>query len=140
MRPSFLTGAFILAALPALGQDAQPTLEVELNRTEDVEQGNCVMTYVVANRTDRTVGRAAYEIGIFDAAGQVMQLMALDFGEFPRGKTKIARFGIPQTPCADISRILVNAAVACEVDGEQDSDLCLSALATRSLTDIQFGL
>jgi hypothetical protein len=77
---------------------------------------------------------------VFDAEGVVTRLLALEFGGLIAGKTKVLQFELAGTPCAGLSRIVVNGIVACTATGGAASDVCMSGLVASSRTAIQFGL
>ncbi len=135
---------FVLAALTAgpmaLAQDA-PQLSLELNAATDTPEGGCRLTYVVNNRLAAALDKTGFQMAVFDAAGVVTRLMALDFGALPLGKTKIMQFDVPGQACTQISRIVVNDATSCVMAGvEATPGTCLDGLATASKSSIQFGL
>lgn len=131
-----------LAAAPAFAQDAAtPEFGLELNAAADTTSGSCRLTYVASNRSDEALERTAYEVAVFDADGVVTRLLALEFGALVAGKTKILQFDLADTPCASISRIVVNDVAACTpAAGGDDLDLCMSGLNAASRTAIQFGI
>ncbi|MBL3586098.1 hypothetical protein JMM61_11990 [Rhodovulum sulfidophilum] len=129
---------------PALAQDVPDTASgmlVELNAAAETPAGACRLTYVATNRSETGLSEIAYEVAVFDAEGIVSQLLVLDFGAMPPGKTRVVQFDMPDQPCEAISRIVVNAAPGCvrAEDGAQ-SPVCLDGLETRARGAIQFGL
>ncbi|MEM8852028.1 MAG: hypothetical protein AAGE03_18570 [Pseudomonadota bacterium] len=141
-----LAAATCLAALPltALAQDAvAPTpqsFSLELNNAATLDGSTCQLTYVANNASDVDLSQASYQVGFFDAVGVVRRILVLEFGALPPGKTRIVLFNLPEQSCEDLSRIVVNDVSACQTTAGEASDICLSALETSSLTDIQFGL
>lgn len=133
-------------ALPAtaLAENAAPEngkLLIELNNAENTDANLCRLSIVSENATGKSLSRAAWQVAIFDKDGIVRALPLLDFGVLVAGKTKIAVFELPGRPCDDIARIVVNDVAECKLDnGEQDLDLCLTQLTTRTRTDIAFGI
>ena len=119
---------------PAAGFD------LELNNAATLEGGTCQLTYVAANRSDTDLAQVSYQVGFFDAQGVVRQILVLEFGALPPGKTRIVPFVLPDRSCEDLSRIVVNDVAACQTAGGATSDLCLSGLTTASRTDIEFGI
>lgn len=131
---------------PAIGQaqeatGAESTFNLELNAAADTSAGSCRLTYVASNQSDIALERTAYEVAVFDSDGVVNRLLVLEFGELVEGKTKILQFDLAETPCASISRIVVNDVAACtqSADGAT-SDFCMSGLSASSRTAIQFGI
>jgi len=147
MRIPSLTGILLLATFPAFAQEApapqdapDTAFEIELNGAADTEASNCRLTFVARNRTGTPLDQVAYEFAVFDTAGRVTQIVAFDFGAMVAGKTRILQFDVGGMACGDVSSIVANDAIVCTVDGTENDGICLSALAARSLTDIQFGI
>ncbi|MEL6587015.1 MAG: hypothetical protein AAFQ50_10185, partial [Pseudomonadota bacterium] len=72
--------------------------------------------------------------------GIVRRILVLDFGALTPGKTRIVLFNLPDQPCEDLSRIVVNDVAQCALADGEVSDLCSVGLETTSRTDIAFGL
>lgn len=134
--------ATVLAmSLPLAAQTTPGQFSLELNAAAETEAGNCRLTYVVTNQSDAALSRTAYELGVFDGQGVVQRLLVLEFGELVAGKTKILQFDLAGSPCASISRIVVNDVAACTLaEAGSESDICLNGLSASSRTAIQFGL
>ena len=143
---AILTAAFLpfsMTALSAPGAWAQTGdgILLELNAAAPSEQGGCRLTVVVTNGLPQGLERAAWQVAIFDAAGVVQSLPGLDFGQLVSGKTKVAMFELQGRPCDQIGRIIVNDVAECRADDGTDMrNPCLTGLATRALTDIEFGI
>ncbi len=137
--------SFIALSLlfPATGfaQEAASQFTLELNAAAETEGGGCRLTYVASNRSDEALGRTAYEVAVFNAEGVVQRLLVLEFGELVSGKTKVLQFDLAGSPCASISRIVVNSVAACTLaETSAPSDICFDSLAASSRTAIQFGI
>lgn len=142
---SFVFTTIVLAAsgAPVVAQAQVETsgFSLELNAAAETDTGSCRLTYVASNHSDTALDRTAYEVAVFDANGVVNRMLVLEFGALVSGKTKILQFDLADTPCADISRIVVNDVAACtRADDGQPSDVCMSGLAASSRTAIQFGI
>ena len=111
---------------------------LELNNAAEADD-SCRLTYVATNNTGVSLTKTSYEVAIFDAEGRVSNLLVLEFGQLPIAKTKVVQFDLKGSPCAQISRIVVNNLAECE-SGDGTHDFCLSALITSSRTDIEFGV
>lgn len=129
-------GSIVAGAGGAFAQDS--VFSLELNNATEIE-GGCRLTYVAANNTDIALTQTAYEVAIFDAAGRVSNLLVLEFGELPQGKTRVVQFDLGNQACADISRIIVNNIAECS-SSQGSHDVCMSGLATSSRTNVEFGL
>jgi len=136
---ALLTIMPIASAAQDAGDDA--SFALELNAAANTTAGSCRLTYVATNQSDNELSRTAFEVAVFDGQGVVNRLLVLEFGELIAGKTKILQFDLGETPCEDISRIVVNASAACTqaADGEE-SDFCMSGLNASSRTAILFGI
>lgn len=143
-----MTRAFVLPLLSALASlaiaapsPAQTTgsFEIELNRAEDVE-GACRLTFVATNTTSIALTKTAFEVAVFNAEAVMSQLVVLEFGELPLGKTRVLQFDLPAMKCAEMSRLLVNGQDSCE-SAEGAQDICLKSLsATSRVETLPFGL
>lgn len=127
------------AAGPGLADEPAPAsrLELELNAVQPSDKG-CRLTFVVANRLGSPLDEAAFEIVLFDKAGQVDRLTVLDFKDLPRDKTKVRQFDLAGVDCAALSRVLVNDATQCKGAGVAPAD-CIGKLATGTKTRLDFG-
>jgi hypothetical protein len=114
------------------------TLSVELNKAETTETG-CLVTYVATNGTGTDLDSASYEVAVFDSDGEVEGLLLLQFGPLADGRTKVFPFGMSETGCETISRVLVNDVDQCTASDGSEVD-CLSLLETSSRAPIAFGL
>ena len=124
------------AAFPAAAQEKK--LSIELNNASDTN-GGCRLTYVAMNGTGAVLDKTSYEIVVFDAEQRVSQLLILEFGKLPAGKTKVVSFDLANHGCDKISRILINSASEC-VDAEGKAvPVCLEELQTSTRTKISFG-
>lgn len=137
--------AMACAILPfaSAAQDAPPAeaMLLELNAATPTDDGGCRLTVVSTNRLPQGLGRAAWQVAIFDPQGIVQGLPILDFGTLAPGKTKVAMFDLPGRGCDAIGRIVVNDVAECRADDGTDlRGPCLTGLATQTRTDIDFGL
>lgn len=133
-----ITAATVLMFGAAYASEDKNDFSIELNDTIDIDLG-CRLVYVAYNGTGQVLDKTSYEVYTFDSNGRVDQSLVFQFGSFPVGKTKVMQFDLPDQPCTDISRLLVNESTQCVVDG-QSSTLCLDALKTTTRTPIDFGL
>jgi hypothetical protein len=115
-----------------------PTLDLEFNAMQPSDKG-CRLTFLVKNDLASDLEKAAYEIVLFDKAGQVSRLVVLDFQNLPAGKTKVRQFDFAGTDCANIGRILVNDSTECKGAGV-DPKACIDSLHTDTKAEVEFGL
>jgi hypothetical protein len=134
-------GVAVLTTAHAQAQDAAGQFTLELNAAAETDTGSCRLTYVASNQTGSALDRTAYEVAVFDANGVVTRLLVLEFGALVEGKTKILQFDLAGTPCASLSRIVVNDVAACTASGSgEEVGVCMSGLTASSRTAIQFGI
>lgn len=138
--PRAIFGALALALAAAGVARAQPaekpSLSIELNALQPADSG-CRLSFVATNGLDRDIDKIALEIVLFDAAGMVERMTVLDLKEVAAGKTRVRQFELAGVDCANISRILVNDAKACEGPGLDPGD-CIRTLETTSKTSVPF--
>jgi len=136
-RPAAL--ALLLAVCgPGLAQEAPaPKLLLELNALES-QPGGCRLTLLIENRLGAALDLAAFEVALFNPAGQVERLAVLEFAGLPDGKTKAQRFDLPGPDCAHWRRVLVNDVPQCRGAG-LDPKACLNALTTQNRSNVPFG-
>ncbi|CAM3062038.1 hypothetical protein SAMN04488021_11330 [Paracoccus aminovorans] len=150
LAPALCAGALLLATLaaPVAPAQAQPTqaaaaegqVTLELKAAADAG-GACQLTLVVTNTLETGLKRAAWQVAVFDKAGTVQGLPILDFGTLLPGKTRVVQFALPDRDCGGIGRIVVNDVAECTgQDGSDQRMACLTGLATRNRSDIEFGL
>jgi hypothetical protein len=135
--------ALVAAMMISTAAQAQDAAEfsLELNNAADTSNGDCRLTFVAANRLGTALSDVAYEVAVFDANGIVSRILVLELGALTDGKTKVLQFDLVGQPCANTSRMIVNAVAACtQDDGTVLADLCLSGLAAASRGAIQFGI
>lgn len=137
---AFLIRPLLLSLALASTASAQTgNFEIELNTSEDVAEA-CRLTFVATNNTGVALTKTAYEVAVFNAEGVMSQLVVLEFGELPLGKTRVLQFDLPAQKCEGLSRLLVNGQDACE-SAEGKHDICMKALSASSrIQSIPFGL
>lgn len=133
-----VTVGALAAALAPAAQAQEQSLSIELNDAAALE-GACRLVFVAVNKTGVVLDKTSYDVITFDATGKVGQSLAFQFGKLPVGKTKVVKFDLAGQSCDTISRLLVNDASECQVDGKA-SEVCLDALTTSTRTKIEFGL
>ena len=134
-KGSAMVAAGCLLAGAAAAQEK--SFAIELNDAVETETG-CRLVYVAFNGTGVPLQQTSYDLFTFGADGKVVQSLVFQFGSFPVGKTKVLQFDLPQQPCKDITRLLINEATECVVDGKT-STICLDALKTTTRTPIAFS-
>lgn len=138
-----LFASFVLAG-PVWSQDtgegSDEALAIELNTATDSDDGNCLLTYLAVNGTGVSLGETDYDFVFLDTDRRVLRRIVVRFGAMVPDKRRIVQHELPGTGCTDISEIIINTSTACTETGGGESAVCMSALQTRSLTDIGFGI
>ena len=106
---------------------AQETVRVELNTLENAEN-RCRMTFVIENKTARTVDSLKLDLALFNTEGAVYRRMVTDMGPVRAAKTVVKTFAT-DGDCAQLGALLVNEVAAC-TPGEPNA--CLDQLALSS--------
>lgn len=133
-----LAAALAMAAgSAATAQEAAPSLTLELNALQPSERG-CRFVFVATNELGGELSNVAYELVLFDKAGQVSRITVASFKDLPRGKTKVRQFDFPEVDCSDLSRVLINDATECAGPGIEP-DACIRHLRTETRTGAKFG-
>ena len=136
---STVLAALLLApffAAPVAAQDAVG-FDLQLNNAEDV-QGVCRLTFVARNTSQTAFSEVSFDVGVFDKAGKVRALLALQFGTMGGVDTQISRFSIPDMTCGVLSDVVVNRAACVATGASEPSGLCSEGLSASSLIDIRF--
>lgn len=143
MKMKIFLSAAAMTLASATTSFAQDNAEfsLELNNAAETSAGDCRLTFVAVNRLGQGLNEVAYEVAVFDGNGIVSRILVLELGALSDGKTKILQFDLAGQPCANTSRMIVNAVAACTLeDGTVAGDVCLSGLAAASRGAIQFGI
>lgn len=122
------------------GDVADNVLAIELNTATDSGDGNCLLTYLAVNGTGISLDETDYDFVFLDTERRVLRRIVVRFGAMVPEKRRIVQHELPGTGCTDISEIIINTSTACTEAGGGDSAVCMSALQTKSLTDIGFGI
>lgn len=126
--------ALACAVRPAIAQEPQPVLSLELNGQTAAEAG-CMLTFVVRNGHAQDIDRLVLETVLFDGTGEVDRLTLFDFGAVPPGLPRVRQFQVDGMACDDIGQVLINGASTCSVGGS-DSTIC-GTLTVQSRTDTE---
>lgn len=127
-----------LANVPiAIAQSGEKNaLLIELNKVEN-EGAKCAITFLVGNRSGSDLKKLSYGIVLFDSDLRVERITALDFGEIAAGRSRVRKFGFPDTDCAKLGQILINDTKACDVEKGSAVD-CDSSLELANRTNLKF--
>ncbi len=113
-------------------------LSLELNTMQPIENG-CRISFVVVNGMGAELEATSFEIVIFNAQSIVEEMLILEFGRLPAGKTKVVQFDLAGKSCDDISRLLINEVAEC-TGSNFTVQTCLDALTTLTKVQVTFGL
>lgn len=136
VRVVTLAVAALLSANPASAQTG--VLSLELNAAQKSEKG-CRLTFVVNNGLETDLAKAGFEFVLFDKAGVVDRITALEFKDLAAAKTKVSRFDLSGVNCENLGRVLINAVTECDGAGV-DPAICAKQLKTSSKAGIEFGV
>lgn len=143
-RLAIVSVVSLAVAGPGLAQGTAESTEdsfsIELNTATESGDGNCLLTYLAVNGTGISLGETDYDFVFLDTDSRVLRRIVVKFGAMVPAKRRIVQHELPGTGCGDISEIIVNSATTCTEAGGGDTGVCMSALRTRSLTDIGFGI
>lgn len=118
-------------------QENAKQLAVQLNKLQSIDTA-CRMTLVMTNKTGVEVESASLELVLFDKDQAVTQLLTVNPGRLPNGKTRVKQFDIEGMACVGIGRVLLNDIKRCDGDG-LSPPICLDAVRPSSRIDVPFG-
>ncbi|NUB46178.1 hypothetical protein GEU84_017425 [Fertoebacter nigrum] len=130
-----LTGAQAGGAAGAGGGAVQPAsasaaLVLDLNAVQDAG-GACRLIFVAENRLGADLASAVFEAVFFTPDGGVERLTLLDFQDLPQNRRRVRQFDLPDTGCAALGQVLINAATSCEGAGLA-TGACMAGLTVSS--------
>ncbi len=119
----------------AAADSSRGEIMVQLNKL--VQAGDaCRMAYVFRNGLDRTIGDLGIEVVVFDAAGQVIKLLAIAPGRLIAGKTRVKQYDVKGLNCKTVGRLLINDVSRCKGEG-LDAQSCLDRLRPSTRIDVK---
>lgn len=122
----------------AINVSAETTpLSLELNNMQSTDSG-CRISFVAVNSMPSELQETSFEIVIFNAQSIVEDMLVLEFGRLPAGKTKVVQFDLAEKSCDGISRLLINDVAAC-TGADLSPQVCLDALSTSTKSQVIFG-
>ncbi len=137
LRAAALLAAGLLPWLGGTGEAAAQTLDIELNKLEDVG-GQCAASLLLTNRLSETLDRVRFDLYVFDKAGVIARRLLLDTGPMRVDKTTVATFALLDRPCGTIGRLLLNDVPLCKTKAGTDVD-CVAALNLTSRASIELA-
>lgn len=127
---ALLAGTLTSAAMAQSTEDVPPSLLVELNTVQDVDNA-CQLTFLIQNKTGKDIDSAKFEAVIFDAENRVVSLSLLDFRDLPADRPRVRQFNLTGRSCASVGQALINGVSTCVVDGSENA-ICHEALTLSS--------
>lgn len=113
-----------------------PGITIELNKLE--QTGNACRSYFVVNNSAAVpLKELRLAVYLFDRTGVILRLVALTFSDVRASRSKVVMFDIPEVPCNNLSRLVVNDITACASASGAPLPAC-SSIATRTRTEAEF--
>ncbi len=123
-----------LGAATAAAQS--PRLALELNKVESSNEG-CQFHIVIRNETGSDIEVLGADLVFFDQNGVMANRSNVSFGKVKDNKTLFRTFVFPDLKCGDVSQVLVNEVLQCQLAAETQID-CLDAMDISSRGSIEF--
>ena len=122
MKLKSMVAAFLLAVLPVTGQAETGRLQVELNKTEEIDGGGCRAFFLFRNQTGKSFAGFEMSLAILDGQGVIDRLLSIDAAPLPVQRTTLKLFEIPEISCSNISEILLHDVTSCQPQNEDQMD------------------
>jgi hypothetical protein len=156
MRSLSRTAAAIslLLASPAFSQDqpaatgepaaataapAEGAITVELNKMVPVENA-CHIYFVVNNGGAEPLGELQVDVYLFDKQGVILRGVAFQFLDLRPARSRVAAFELPDLPCSDVGRVLLNKVLTCTDAAGAAIEGCGDRIAVSTRTEAAFEI
>ena len=116
----------------AVAQDGG-TLDVELNKFEDQENGGCRTYFLFRNGTGNSFEGFEMSLAILDTNGVIDRLLSVNAAPLPVQRTTLKLFEIPDMACSAISEILLHDLTSCKPQNSDETD-CFPFVTLSSKT------
>jgi hypothetical protein len=126
--------ACALFLLPGAGAAQTKSLEIELNKLENTDEG-CRSLFVFDNRTGHELHRFRIDLILFDPKGVYKKQLLLDMAPLEDDKKTLASFLLGDWPCDQLGSILINGIPQCH-NGAGDAVECVDMLEVGSKGDV----
>lgn len=113
-----------------------PSLLLELNKVDSSSEG-CQFHIVIRNNTGSDIEVLGADLVFFDQNGVMANRSNVSFGNVKSNKTLFRSFVFPDLTCGDVSRVLVNEVLQCQLASETQID-CLDIMDVSSRASIEF--
>jgi len=116
----------------------EPTRTFHLSSTKSRRNGDsCRLHFLLTNETDTAFSSFRIQIAFFDRSGGFVNSAAADFLKVRPRKTILRFFDVPTLRCAEIGKVLLNDAAACDAEDGPVAD-CVEMIAPTHRTEMRF--
>ncbi|MGI9509932.1 MAG: hypothetical protein ACR2QJ_11375 [Geminicoccaceae bacterium] len=129
-RRLVLLPALLFCWTASLGLAEDGAISIELNKTEDTEQG-CRPLFLFDNQSGHQLNKFQVELVLFDDKGVYSRQILLDMAPLYKDKKVVASFLVSELACDQIGSMLVNSLPSCANSIGTDLD-CLAMLEVGS--------
>ena len=126
------------APAPAAASPAAGAITLELNKLTQVDNA-CHAYVIVNNQTPDPLQELTVDVYMFDEAGVILRGLALQFADVRSGRATVVPFELPDLPCADVSRVLLNKVLTCTKADGSALDGCADMLAVSTKAEAEFA-
>lgn len=131
LRAVVVAGVTVLSlAAPEQARAAEGSIEIELNRLQQVE-GGCRLIVVFTNLLEVQIDSLEVETVLFDHDGQADRFLILKSQPLAPRKVRVHQYDLAAADCASVGSILINDVVGCAGEGLTPA-LCLARIAPSS--------
>ena len=132
-----LLSAGLLLAGPALAQsDGASGITIDLNKLESREAA-CRAYLVLENGTGQDFTAFTLDLYVFGPDGVISKRLAVNTVPLTPGKIRVRPVDIKETPCDQVSRILLNDVLDCADASGQRND-CVNDVTLSTHSDAEF--
>ena len=125
------------AAAPGAPAPAAGGITLELNKLAQVDNA-CHAYMILDNQTPERLQDLTVDVYLFDQAGVILRGLALQFADVRPARATVVPFELPDLPCGDVSRVLLNKVLTCTRADGAVVDGCAELLGTRSKAQAAF--
>ena len=128
------------APAPAASEAPAPAaggITLELNKLAQVDNA-CHAYMILDNQTPEQLQDLTVDVYLFDQAGVILRGLALQFADVRPARATVVPFELPDLPCADVSRVLLNKVLTCTRADGAAVDGCAELLGTRTKAQAAF--
>jgi hypothetical protein len=126
--------ACALFVMPGAGAAQDGSLEIELNKLENTDEG-CRSLFVFDNRTGHELHRFRIDLILFDPKGVYKKQLLLDMAPLEDEKKTLASFLLGEWPCDQVGSILINGLPQCD-NGAGEAVECTDMLEVGSRSEV----